>query len=723
MTNRRIEGWLFDVDELGPEVALWVHTAEGHMVRLTETFHPLVYVAGERNQLRSLACEMDRRGIVSNVRWVERREFWTGSLIEVLELHIADSSLMPRLRRLAASRDRDLTFYNCDIPAAQHYLYVKQLFPLCRLACESNEAGGVVEIAALDSPWETDYKLPDLRTVRMRGEHMRPASQKSSIILECGSERARLRLEDGARAIQDFNAFIERHAPDVILSERGDGLLMPALLGVARREKIDLMIDRDRVVTKRKIETEGRTYFSYGRVIYKGPSYPLFGRWHIDARNSFIHREAELEGLVELARLAKIPVQRMARTTPGSAMSSMQMDRAIRDDVLIPWRKSEPERYKTALELLTVDKGGLVFQPPVGAFERVAEIDFASMYPAIMVRHNISPETVLCSCCENSVVPEAGYNICEKRPGLIPLTLGPLLERRTRYKKLTRECKSKAERDVYESRQAAIKWMLVSCFGYLGYKNARFGRIEAHEAVTAFGREKLLQAKELSEARGFSVLHALTDSLWMKREGSTCEEVRAVCEEITQATGIEMSLEGVYSWIVFLPSKVNSNRSVACRYYGVFDDGRLKLRGLACRRSDTPQFIKDVQWELLEIVAKAKTLGERFNLLDEAAAALRKRMGELERGEVDPQKLLVKRTLTKEIDDYTVDTRTVIAARQLKSAGVKVRPGERVRYVITNARAKDRSKRVKAEEVASGSAYDVEEYIKLLEIAATEVIR
>jgi DNA polymerase-2 len=388
MANRRIEGWLFDVDELGQEVALWVYTVEG-LVRLTEPFHPPVYVAGERKQVGSLAYDLHRRGIVSNVRWTERREFWSGAYIEVLELHIADSSLMPRLRRLAASRDRELTFYNCDIPAAQHYLYLKHLFPLCRLACEVNAAGGVIEIAALDSPWQPDYKLPELRTMSMRGEHMRPANHRSCIILECESERARLRLKDGAQAVQGFNAFIRRHDPDVILSERGDAILMPALLALARREKIDLVIDRDRVVVKRKIETEGRTYLSYGRIIYKGPSYPLFGRWHIDAKNSFVHRETELDGLVELARLARIPVQRMARTSPGSAMSSMEMDRAINDGILVPWRKSEPERYKTALELLTIDKGGLVFQPPIGAFERVAEIDFASMYPAIMVRHNI----------------------------------------------------------------------------------------------------------------------------------------------------------------------------------------------------------------------------------------------------------------------------------------------------------------------------------------------
>ena len=61
--------------------------------------------------------------------------------------------------------------------------------------------------------------------------------------------------------------------------------------------------------------------------------------------------------------------------------------------------------------------------------------------------------------------------------------------------------------------------MLVTCFGYLGYKNARFGRIEAHEAVTAYGRDKLLRAKETFEAAGFTVLHGLTDCLWVQKPG------------------------------------------------------------------------------------------------------------------------------------------------------------------------------------------------------------
>ncbi len=722
MVRRRLEGWLLDLDGLGPEVALWVYTNDGRLVRLTEGFHPPVYVQGERSKLRSLASDLERRGIISHVRWAERQEFWSGRRIEVLELRVADSSLMPGLRRLAAARDREFIFYNCDIPAAQHYLYIKQLFPLCKLTCEVDASGNVLEVATTDSLWETDYNIPELRRLKLSGERMRPVTTESRIILECEGKQTIIRFRDGARAVHLFNESIGRFDPDIVLSEYGDTLLIPALLRLAKREKLDLKLDRDRVITKRKIVTEGRTYFSYGRIIYKGPSYPLFGRWHIDRRNSFIHSETGLDGVVELAKLSKTPVQRMARISPGSAMSSMQIDRAINEGILIPMTKSEPEAYKTALTLLTVDKGGLTFQPPVGAFEQLVEIDFASMYPAIMARHNISPETVLCCCCENDAVPEAGYSVCDKRRGLIPLTLDPLLERRKQYKRMKRQSDSVRAREVYDSRQSAIKWMLVSCFGYLGYKNARFGRIEAHEAVTAFGRDKLLRAKELAEAAGFKVLHALTDSLWIRREAATEARVLALCDDITRATGVEMSLEGVYNWIVFLPSSTNPNRPVPARYYGVFSDGRLKLRGLACRRSDTPQFIKDVQCELLALTAKAKTLDERTRVMREVEALLQKRINDLEQGKVSPERLLVKRTPTKKIEDYKVDTRTASATRQLRNAGVKVHPGESVSYLITDARSKDKSRRVRAEDVGGESAYDVGEYVKLLKAAAAEVL-
>jgi DNA polymerase-2 len=467
-TRDRIEGWLFDIDELGPWATLWVYDDDGRLHRLTDEFYPPVYASGERGKLKQLAADMNKRDLIAGLRWVRKREFWSGNEIEVIQLNISDSSHLPKLREIAANMDREISFYNIDIPAPQYYLYLTKLFPLCRLEASVDDHGNVVEIAATNSAWENDHPAPPLRVMRMRGERMRPLTLASRIIIATGNDETVIHPASGAKAIAAFNEVIERYDPDLILSERGDSVLFPALLQAARREKLRLPLDRDQVITERKIETEGQTYLSYGNVIYKPPSYPLFGRWHIDRENSFALHEAGLEGLLEMSRLSRLPVQRASRTSPGTSMTSMQMDRAINDGVLILWRKNEPEKPKTALQLLTVDKGGLTFQPRIGEYENVAEIDFASMYPSLMVTRNISPETLLCSCCRNSVVPEAGYNICEKRRGLIPLTIEPLVERRKVYKQLMKTADERT-RMIYEARRSAIKWMLVTCFGYMGY--------------------------------------------------------------------------------------------------------------------------------------------------------------------------------------------------------------------------------------------------------------
>ncbi len=723
MATRRLEGWLFDIDELGSEVVLWVYDGARRLHRLTHTFHPSVYVEGDRPTLENLGRELERRGFIDSPRWTTKTEFWSNAKREVLELQIADASLLPKLRNLAAARENEFTVYNIDLNPCQYYFYRHQLFPFCHLEALIDEEHRVLAIHTADDPYRIEYELPNMRVMKMWGEHTQPLKADTRVILECDDESMQIKLGEPLKAIGDFNFFIERHDPDIIFSKRGDSLLFPALFKLANEHKRKLLVDRDDVIARRTIITEGRTFYSYGQVIYKGASYPLRGRWHLDTRNSFFFKETGLEGIVEMARLAKIPVQRMARQSIGTAMTSVQLDLAVREDILISWHKSEPERYKTALELLTIDKGGLTFLPKVGAFEEVAEIDFASMYPTIMSRHNISPETVLCSCCDNQEVPESGYNICGKRPGLVARAVEPLVERRSVYKQMMKDCTDKNLRLTYDSRRTAIKWALVSCFGYLGYKNARFGRIEAHEAVTAYGREKLLRAKELIERRGFRLLHALTDSLWIAKKGMTHAELMELCDEISREVNVEMGLEGVYRWIVFLPSKQNDSRPVATRYYGLFENGEMKFRGVALRRRDVPLFIKEAQLEVLQILRQAKTLKERAALKGEIERVLEKRIKQLESGTVELRKLALKRTLTRALDDYQSETRTAQAAKELGEAGVKVHPGESVKYIFSNSKSKAQKRQVKAYPLNAKIVYDAQAYVELLKDAVNEVFK
>jgi DNA polymerase-2 len=210
----------------------------------------------------------------------------------------------------------------------------------------------------------------------------------------------------------------------------------------------------------------------------------------------------------------------------------------------------------------------------------------------------------------------------------------------------------------------------------MGYRGARFGLIEAHESVTAWGRETLLLAKEFAEDAGFEMLHALTDSLWIRKDGATGEELSRLCETITRETRIEMSLEGVYRWLVFLPSKIKSTCPVAARFFGVFTDGSMKIRGLACRRHDTPQFIKEAQEEMLAALSGARNIEELHHRRQDARRIYEARLAELESGQVDPRLLIIEQVLSREIEEYDVETRAAIAARELIGDGVNVHPGE-----------------------------------------------
>ncbi len=66
-------------------------------------------------------------------------------------------------------------------------------------------------------------------------------------------------------------------------------------------------------------------------------------------------------------------------------------------------------------------------------------------------------------------------------------------------------------------------------FGYQGFNNSKFGRIEVHESINAFGREVLLDAKQTLESAGWHVLHGIVDSLWVTPRDADHAPIREVC--------------------------------------------------------------------------------------------------------------------------------------------------------------------------------------------------
>ncbi|MGB9024272.1 MAG: DNA polymerase domain-containing protein, partial [Candidatus Bathyarchaeia archaeon] len=113
--------------------------------------------------------------------------------------------------------------------------------------------------------------------------------------------------------------------------------------------------------------------------------------------------------------------------------------------------------------ILLADRGGFIYEPKFGIHDGVGEVDFSSLYPTIMLKRNLSGETVNCRCCPDSPdrVPEVGFHICRRRQGIVPASLEVLLKKRAKYKRWKNEAKDPPARMRYDQRQAALKWILV----------------------------------------------------------------------------------------------------------------------------------------------------------------------------------------------------------------------------------------------------------------------
>lgn len=677
-------GWLLDLyEDAQREVVIWFINTDGQRQCLTQPFPVTFYVDGPAAGLRAVWRFLEQQPEQVRLARAKRRDIFAAQPLDLLSVQVQQPAAQPALFQRAAAAFPDLTYYDADIPIQLRHAARFGTFPLAYCQVTTDQQDVVQDIQVLDSPWELDPETAPLRILSLEPDVDPAHAPPSSLRIRTRQRAYRLDFDPPRPFLINLRSILQRHDPDLLLTVWGDTWLLPHLLELSERWQIPLPLNRDpeRGVSYRK----ERSYFTYGQVIYRGQQVHLFGRWHIDGNNAMLFHDYGMEGIFELARVTSLPGQTVARVSPGSGISAMQMVTAMRQGILVPWHKQQAEELKTALELFHADQGGLVYQPLIGLHQDVAEIDFISMYPSIMVHFNISPETVGSSRSQSEHIPELELYVDRDNQGLIPQTLAPLLEKRIALK--TQMATLPAWHPVrrrYEACASGHKWLLVTCFGYLGYKNARFGRIEAHEAVTAYGREALLRAKEAAEDLGYTVLHMYVDGLWVKKPGAAqVADFQPLLDEILDRTGLPVGLEGVYRWISFLPSRVDARVPVANRYFGVFQDGSRKVRGIELRRLDTPAFIYELQDNMLMLLAEVPQTALLRQQLPEIYALLRRTLVKLRAGRITLEKLLVSQKLSRTLDEYRTPSPAARAAGQLAALGVELRPGQRVRFVFT----------------------------------------
>jgi len=764
-----LSGWLFDCYALADKMVFWIKQRNGTTVRLEDkTWSASIYVASDdKSDLYSILKSNDQKliSLIKDHEFISRYEKITDCRKhEILKLTLLDSTKAPILARqieqLCASGNISdkLRFYNVDLPPEQSYFYEHEIFPLAfsKIDISNHHQDSKLRWVLNDNVWSTNYKVPDFRCIylklklRKEGKIQRYSDRISSIILSCNTKQGSIdSVEIESKSEVDIfeelkTEITKKIDPDFIFTDDGDSFTLPYLIHRAEQNGTALILGREPTTSLKRNHKEGTSYFSYGKIYFKPTSIRLFGRIHFDTNNSFTLNDSGLEGLYEIARICRMPLHTAARASIGKCLSSLQCYYATQKEILIPWKPTLAEHFKTFEDLLVADRGGFIFEPEIGVHEQVAEFDFDSLYPNIMLKKNLSAETILCDCCcqdSRLRISELDYHICEKELGIIPTSLKIVLDKRAKYKKLKNNTASDPKlKTIYDARQSSLKWILVTSFGYLGFNNAKFGRIDAHIAVCAFDRQILLQTVKIAEKYGFTVLHGIVDSIWLKKRDdlattSTSEyhDYLELKEVLEQKVGFAISFEGIYKWLVFVNSKTNYQLPVANRYFGAFEDGSLKIRGIEARRHDTPPIFYKCQNEILELMATGNNPCEVRELMPAIKDIFHKYVGLLKENKVPFEELIFTKRTSKNSDEYR-DRNTIenSAIMNLTREGKSLKAGEALQYIIIDYYQKHSSKVEKRaiptelifdDKTTNAINYDKQRYIELLADSCNSVTK
>ncbi len=244
--------------------------------------------------------------------------------------------------------------------------------------------------------------------------------------------------------------------------------------------------------------------------------------------------------IVLLMRISKLPIEDVTRSQVSAWIKSLLYWEHRRRGYLIPDR-DEIIRIKgrTKSEALIKGKkyqGAIVLDPPSGVYFDVLVLDFASLYPSIIKKWNLSYETVNPEKCPGGKlveVPDVGHKVCMSSRGLIAQIVGLLRDYRVKVYKKKAKVKDLDDviREWYDTVQSAMKVFINASYGVFGASTFPFYAPPMAESVTAIGRYTIRQTLDKTSELGLKVLYGDTDSLFVWRPSSDkLEELRRFVE-------------------------------------------------------------------------------------------------------------------------------------------------------------------------------------------------
>jgi len=225
-----------------------------------------------------------------------------------------------------------------------------------------------------------------------------------------------------------------------------------------------------------------------------------------------------------VAAVAKVAFETASNGSTSQLIDSLVIRRADRTGIAVPMTGSaEPKEGQIT--------GGYVHDVEAGLHPWIAVLDFKSMYPSIMIGHNICYTTRVDPAHPEQPEDEQEVHTAPTgvrfwgeghRTGLVPFLLRDLMEQRDRHKQGMKDAEDEAGRAFHDAMQYAVKILMNSFYGVFASGFYRFTHRDLGSSITAWARHNIKAVIADLEAQGHPVVYSDTDSIFVKSpiEGS-----------------------------------------------------------------------------------------------------------------------------------------------------------------------------------------------------------
>ncbi len=727
--------WLLDINheivDHEPEIWLWGISEEGKRVLVIQKgFYSYFYVVPEGGKeaqvIERINGMKEKFPQIIGTEIADRKYF--GKPTKVIKVICRDPAVVDDYAKKICKMEHVEMCLEQDIRYTMKYMIDNDVSPCSwhELEVERTDKRSDVKVDAVYLAKETPKRIekegtPDLRILAFYpiyySKKGSPKPERDPIIMIAtlnSSNEAKLFVsdkEDDSEVIKGFLEYVKEYDPDILIGFESNQRHLPYLneranilglkfsitrtetevhtsayghISVTGRANVDLFdfIEEIAAIKLKTLENMAE-YFGVQkpRMIreYEIPSYWEDPEKRSDLEEYAIECSRSIMGIsssildfaIQLSKLVGIPLDHIGTAAVGFKVEWYLIKEAHKMGELVPERVERPYRPYP---------GAIVLEPKPGRHEKIAVLDFKSMYPSLMIAYNISPDTYVPPDAVKDgddyyFAPEVNHAFRKEPPGFYKEVLSKLLEARSEIKEKLRSLDPESpEYRALDARQKALKVIANASYGYSGWIGARWYIKPVAEATTAWGRATIRKTISIAEESGLELIYGDTDSIFVRYDP---EKVESFLRVVENKLRLEIKIDKIYERVIFTEAKK--------RYAGLLPDGRLDIVGLEVVRGDWPDVARRVQKRVLEIMLREENLEQAKK---DAIDYVRGFISDLREGKVEYDDLIIWKEITRPLEEYKARGAHIEAARMMIEAGWELEPGDKVGFVILKGEGK-----------------------------------